>query len=198
MSHSPDKTHLSLAEVAASFERELERFEQLASTLVQQGVTSEKTLQRARVGLESCAECERVLAAKLGAFVEAMQAFQERQQRCMASVLESAHLIEARHKARQVLLERVAELGRRAGDVTVPMEKLGQDSADATRLLGSMQDIGAELDAVIAEAGVVVGAAHGDDWPDIARDVEALKQRLQAARNKLLLAQRRVAAGAPS
>jgi len=198
MSQSQKMAGRSLSEAAASFERELERFEQLASGLGQQGVTSEKTLQRARMALESCAECERALAAKLGAFVEAMQAFQQRQQRCMSSVLESAHRIEGRHKARQALLERVAELGRRAGDVTVPMEQLGQVGDDAARLLGSMKDIGEELDSVIAEAGVVAGAAESDEWLDIARDVEALKQRLQAARNKLLLTQRRVAARAPS
>src|SRR5688572_12315693 len=93
------KTQPSLAEAAAQFEAELERFEDLAAGLERQSVTSDKTLQRARQALEACAACEQTLAANLGAFVQAMQAFQERQQRCMVNVLESAKRIEQRHKA---------------------------------------------------------------------------------------------------
>jgi hypothetical protein len=192
------KTELSLAEAAALFEAELKHFEDLAAGLGRLGVNSDKTLQRARQGLEACAACEQTLAANLGAFVQAMQAFQERQQRCMVSVLESARRIEQRHKARQELLERVSQLGAQASGVTAPIEQLAESGADATKVLGSMEDVGKRLDAVIAEAAALASAAADDEWQDIARDVDTLKQQLQAARNKVLLTQRSVATRAPS
>jgi hypothetical protein len=198
MSDAEKKTEPSLAQVAALFEEELARFEDLAAGLGRLDVNSDKTLQRARQGLEACAACEQGLATNLGAFVQAMQAFQDRQQRCMASVLESAKHIEQRYKARQALLERVTQLGRQASGVTAPMEQLAESGADAAKVLGSMEDIGKRLDAVIAEASELASAAAKDEWQDIARDVDTLKQQLQAARNKVLLTQRSVASRAPS
>lgn len=198
MSDDTRRSGPSLAEAASEFEQELVRFEELAANLARLTVTSEKTLQRARQGLDACAESEQRLAGNLVAFGRAMQAFQERQQRCMNSVLDSAKRIEARHLARKELLGRVGALGQRANDVTGPMERLSQGGVGAAELMTSMKDIATQLESVIAEAGEVAGAAQQAEWLDIARDVDLLKQQLQAARNKVLLAQRDMANRMPS
>jgi hypothetical protein len=186
---------------ALALEDELLTFEELVNDLARLHVNSDKTLQRARQNLEACSEFEQKLAERLKAFAEAMQQMQMKQQGCMTAALEHAHRIQARNDARNVLLERVNALGLSARDINAPMNDLVIDDAgksDPTQVLAKIQHVGERLEAVIAEAAAVANAAKEGDWQDIARDADVLKQQLQSARNKVLVAQRNVAERAPS
>ncbi|HVJ16116.1 MAG TPA: hypothetical protein VM686_11825 [Polyangiaceae bacterium] len=186
---------------ALALENELRTFEELVEDLARLHVNSDKTLQRARQNLEACAEFEQKLAGRLKAFAEAMQQMQAKQQDCMKSALEHAQRIQQRNDARNALLERVNALGLRARDINAPMNELVADEAahgDANHVLAKIQDVGERLEAVIVEATAVASAAKEEDWQDIARDADVLKQQLQSARNKVLVAQRNVASRAPS
>ena len=190
-----------LTAAALALENELRTFEDLVDDLARLHVNSDKTLQRARQNLESCAEFEQKLAARLKAFAEAMQLMQAKQQECMKTALEHAQRIQQRNDARNALLERVNALGLRARDINAPMNELVTDEAahgDANHVLAKIQDVGERLEAVIAEAAAVATAAREEDWQDVARDADVLKQQLQSARNKVLVAQRNVASRAPS
>jgi hypothetical protein len=190
---------LTLASMA--LEAELRAFEEIVEELGRLNVNSEKTLQRARVSLEACSEFEQKLAGKLKDFAEAMQLMQTKQQECMKTALEHAQHIQARNDARNALLGRVNALGLRARDINAPMSELVADEAgqsDPTHVLQKIQDVGERLEAVIVEAAGVASAARDEDWQDIARDADVLKQQLQSARNKVLVAQRNVASRAPS
>lgn len=190
---------LTLASMA--LEGELRSFEEIVDELGRLNVNSEKTLQRARVSLEACSEFEQKLAGKLRDFAEAMQLMQAKQQECMKNALEHAQRIQARNDARNALLARVNALGLRARDINAPMSELVADEAgqsDAAHVLEKIQDVGERLEAVIVEASAVATAARDEDWQDIARDADVLKQQLQSARNKVLVAQRNVASRAPS
>ena len=134
-------------------------------------------------------------------FSEAMQRSQERQERAMKQALESAERIRLRHEARSQLLERVNALGERARDINEPMAALSADAGDpanAQEVLSSVKEVSVRLDQVIEEAAALAAAAREADWVDIGRDADVLKQQLQAARNKLQLAERSAAARAPS
>lgn len=189
-----------LAQAAASLENELRRYEETSAELEKISLTSDKTLQRARKVLEECAAHQEKLQILLPEFAEAMQAAQAKQQGCMDATQRGTLRIKERFEARMALLERVAALGQRAQEINGPvaavMEIEGERSpAD---LLKSLEEVSARTEAVIAEAGEVHAAAQTDDWQDIARDTDALKQQLQSARNKILVAQRSVAERAPS
>ena len=73
-----------------------------------------------------------------------------------------------------------------------------EENRSPMELLKSLEDVGALTEAVIAEADAVHKLAQDGDWQDIARDTDTLKQQLQSARNKVLVAQRNIAARAPS
>ena len=186
---------------ALALEDELRSFEELVTDLGRLHVNSDKTLQRARQNLEDCSAFEQKLAERLKAFAEAMQQMQTKQHDCMKTALEHAHRIQARNDARNVLLERVNALGLSARDINAPMNELVADedgTSDPSQVLAKIQRVGESLEAVIVEAAAVANAAREDDWLDIARDADALKQQLQSARNKVLVAQRNVASRAPS
>jgi hypothetical protein len=182
-----------LTAASQALEDELRTFEELVEELARLHVNSDKTLQRARHSLEACSEFEQKLAGRLRAFAEAMQLMQAKQQECMKTALEHAQRIQQRNDARNALLERVNALGLRARDINAPMNELVADEAshgDAAHVLARIQDVGERLEAVIAEAAAVACAAKEEDWQDIARDADVLKQQLQSARNKVLVAQR--------
>jgi len=199
MTNKKNEGPLTLA--AAALEKELGTFDELVGELGRLHVNSEKTLQRARQSLEACSEFEQKLAGRLRAFAEAMQLMQAKQQECMKLALEHAQRIQQRNEERNALLERVNALGLRARDINAPMSELVESEngqSDATRVLAKIQDVGERLEAVIVEAAAVATAARDEDWQDIARDADVLKQQLQSARNKVLVAQRNVASRAPS
>ena len=187
-----------LAAAAAALESELKRYEETSAELEKIALTSDKTLQRARKVLEECAEHQEKLAALLPELARAMQAAQARQQECMAVTARGTAHIKERFEDRMALLERVAALGQKAQDISVPVAAVGDGSGSPAELLRTLEEVGARTEAVIAEAASVHETAQSSDWQDIARDTDALRQQLQSARNKILVAQRNVAARAPS
>lgn len=189
-----------LAAAATALENELRRYEETSAELERITLTSEKTLQRARKVLEECAAHQEKLATLLPEFAQAMQAAQAKQQECMEATARGTMRIKERFEDRMALLERVAALGQKAQDINGPVAAVVDGTGERTpaELLKTLEEVGARTEAVIAEAASVHEAAEGADWQDIARDTDALKQQLQSARNKLLVAQRSVAARAPS
>ncbi|MFO0741922.1 MAG: hypothetical protein U0270_38855 [Labilithrix sp.] len=189
-----------LAAAAAALENELRRYEETSAELEKLALTSEKTLQRARKVLEECASHQEKLATLLPEFAQAMQAAQAKQQECMEVTARGTARIKERFEDRMALLERVAALGQKAQDINGPVAAVVETEGERTpaELLKALEEVGARTEAVIAEAASVHEAAEGADWQDIARDTDALRQQLQSARNKILVAQRNVAARAPS
>lgn len=189
-----------LAAAAAALESELRKYEETSAELEKITLTSEKTLQRARKVLEDCAAHQEKLATLLPEFAQAMQAAQAKQQECMDATARGTMRIKERFEDRMALLERVAALGQKAQDINGPVSAVVDGTGERTpaELLKTLEEVGARTEAVIAEAALVHEAAQGADWQDIARDTDALKQQLQSARNKILVAQRNVAARAPS
>lgn len=189
-----------LALAAAALENELRRYDETAADLEKMALTSDKTLQRARKVLEECAAHQERLSTLLPEFAQAMQIAQAKQQECMETTARATARIKERFENRMALLERVAALGQRAQEINGPVAAVmeGDGEKKPAELLKSLEEVSARTEAVIAEASEVHAAAQSGDWQDIARDTDALRQQLQSARNKILVAQRSVAERAPS
>jgi len=201
-----------LAMAASALESELRRYEETSTQLESLPLNSEKTLQRARKVLEECAAHQEALAVLLPAFAQAMQAAQNRQEKCMTVTAEGTQRIKVRFNERVALLERVAALGHRAQEIHQPIAELSAALSEPTNaeeaenqnrnqpavVLKSLEEVNARTEAVIEEAESVRKAATEAEWLDIARDAQTLKEQLQSARNKILVAQRNVASRAPS
>jgi hypothetical protein len=189
-----------LASAATALETEIRRYEETSAELDSLSLTSDKTLQRARKTLEECAAHQERLAVLLPAFAQAMGAAQAKQQACMDLTARATLKMKTRFEERMALLERVALLGQRAQEINEPVAAVleGGDDKSAPDLLRSLEEVGSRTEAVIAEADALHRSAQEGEWLDIARDADTLKQQLQSARNKVLIAQRNVASRAPS
>ena len=177
----------------------LERFEAQSGELGRQPINSEKSLQRARQGLEACAEHGTKLAESLRDFAVAMQEIQVAQQRCMELTSAATQRLQERQTQRATLQERLAQLGQNARDVGATVAPLPEPSeTSSTEVLATLKDVEVRLEAVIAEAAELNEVAQRDDWNDLQRDTQSLQHQLQALRNRLLLWQRKLSSVAPS
>jgi hypothetical protein len=178
---------------------DLQHFEQLSAELGRLVINSEKSLQRARKGLQECSEHEAKLAESLRGFASAMQSMQAMQQRCMEQTALVTERIKQRQEERVQLQQRMQLLAGSAREVSAPVDALPDGSNTVPgEALGPLQEVARRLESVIAEAAEVTALARSGDWTDLERDTHALEQQLQAARNRVLLGLRKLASDAPS
>jgi hypothetical protein len=75
---------------------------------------------------------------------------------------------------------------------------LPSDGPPPPQLLEALTQVIERTDEIVNEADLVAKDARAGDWSDIAKEADTLKQQVQAARNKVLQAQRKIAGSAPS
>jgi len=194
------KPETPLAKAAAALEGELLEYEKFVAEVKRMNLNTEKSMHRAKTLLEECAKGEQRMAERLQSFAAAMQEVQVRQQTCITEAVAAAQKIQERIQQRSALLERFSALGERARSLNEPVAALEakEDGANAQDLLKTLGEVASRVEAVVAEADTLGADAVTDDWQDIAREATTLKQQLQSARNKILVAQRDVAGRTPS
>jgi hypothetical protein len=194
------KIETPLAKAAAALEAELLEYEKFVSEVKRMSLNTEKSMHRAKDLLEHCAAGEHRMSERLQAFAAAMQDVQVRQQGCIAEAVAAAEKIQQRIQNRSSLLERFSALGERARSLNEPVAALEAKEGDANAqdLLKTLGEVAERTESVVAEAETLGADAVADDWQDIAREATTLKQQLQSARNKILVAQRDVAGRTPS
>jgi len=200
MSPPSKKIETPLAKAAAALEAELLEYEKFVSEVKRMNLTTDKAMHRAKDLLEQCAAGEQRMAERLQAFASAMQDVQVRQQACITGAVAAATLIQERVQNRSALLERFSALGDRARALNEPVALLEakEGEANAQDLLTTLSAVAAATETVVAEAEALGADAAAADWQDIAREATTLRQQLLSARNKILVAQRDVAARTPS
>jgi uncharacterized phage infection (PIP) family protein YhgE len=178
---------------------DLERFEKLSGELSRLAINSDKTLQRAARGLLECSEHEAKLAESLREFASAMQAMQASQQRCLEQTALATERVRQRQQQRAQLQERLQLLSENAGSIGNLASTLPESPNSASSdLLSHLQTVAERLELVITEAAEVCRLAHDDDWTDVERDTQSLKQQLLAAKNRVRLSLSKLAESAPS
>jgi len=165
-------------------------------------INSAKNLQRGRRLLEACSEHEQRLAGHLQTLASAIQATQTRIATCMEDTVDLANQVAQRAESRTLLLERLGGLGKRASEINQPaaaaVEAQTAGEADNVSLLATVTEVVARTEGLLEEAATVAKEAKDDDWSDIARDADGLRQQVQALRGKVLILQRGLAERAPS
>jgi len=192
-------TESPLLAAARALAEDVSRFEDLSLELSRLDINSEKSLQRARSGLEACSTHETKLAASLRGFAEAMQVVQESQRRSMDMTAEAAARLRKRQQERGELQQRLIELGARAREVSEPVAQLFSSPAEGSPdLLAPLAEVERRLDAVIDDAAAVCDLARQGDWTDFERETQSLREQLQALRNRVMLMRRKLSSDAPS
>src|SRR5258708_28298200 len=191
----------SLVVAAASLVDELRALDGLAEEAKHCRMRDERGLSRATCLLTDSVEYRARIEEKLRALVMEIEAARTHQQQSIQALLEVAHELDERSKERDTLLSRFGALGASAAQVSELAVKLGErksEGAGDQELLERLGDIRGQMDRVASEARALAEAAEVGGWAEIALQADAPRQEILAAQNKLAMAQRSVAARAPS
>lgn len=190
-----DKSPTSeLVAAAEALEAQLNRFESLADQFRNAPLNSEKSLERASKLLRDVAEQDQQLNASVSALVAAVTAARDRQQTQAESVNARAQELQQRAETFKTLLERYGALGQSAAELNQRMQEFAaqRSKSQATgeqnaELIGILDALDERMGQVADEAQAVTGLAEEQDFTDIGRQADSLRQQLLSARNKLSL-----------
>lgn len=189
-------TDKSLAEVADAMQQELKKFEQLAEGLQKAPVNSQKSLERCAKLLTDVAASDERLGAMVRDLVSVISSVRERQHAQADAIHKRALYIQERTEMFQKLMERYGELGKAAADLNQMAQGIQSEAKNANNAeqngtfvqgLQTLQDSMAKL----AEgAEILTNVARDQDFQDISRQADSLRQQLLATKNKVQLLQK--------
>jgi len=174
-----DKAVPELVRAAEALEEELVRLEVLSRAIQKLRLDSEKSIAKAAKELNEALAVPERLAAGLQGLAAAMQQMQQRQQAALEPLAASASEIQQRMARLGEHMQAFAALGKAAAEVTALLQAETDDQAT------QFERARAELSQIGDGARTLFEASRADGFPDVARDAEALKQRVVALRRKL-------------
>jgi hypothetical protein len=184
--HSSD--FLRCAEVV---EKEVRRLEELSRAACRIKLGTEKGIARAARELQQALEQQERLAVELRRFAEAMVEMQARQQAALDPLGSRAHEIQSRMTRLMEHMQRFGALGTEASEtanalreVTTPTEEM-PGASPGTRQAAALIGVDERFRTLLDEARSLAESAEQEEFPDIAREADALRQRLQSMRGRL-------------
>jgi hypothetical protein len=176
---------------AEAVEREVRRLEELARAACRIKLGTEKSIGRAARELQQTMAQQERLAAELGRFAETMGLMQARQQAALEPLTARALEIQARMQRLSEHMQRFGQLGVQASETAnalrdislLPSETPGasRGAHQAAALIG----VDERFKTLLDEARSLVESAEQEEFPDVAREADALRQRIQALRGRL-------------
>jgi inorganic triphosphatase YgiF len=168
-----------LVRAAEALESELLKLESLSRAVRKIHLNSERNITRAAKELTHAVSLEETLGAGLQGLAQAMTQMQARQQAALEPLAAFATEIQARMQRLSEHMQAYATLGAAASEVT----SLIQASAGDHGLV--LKDVNTLLGKIAEGARALLDIARADDFPDVVREADSLKQRVVALRKSL-------------
>lgn len=176
----PVKPAPEIVRVAEELEFEIAQLESIARAAKKARLDSEKNIAKAAGELSEAVTMPARLAERLQALSVAMARMQERQQAALEPLTVFAAAIQQRTLRLGQHMEAFATLGRAAGEVSAALASAMDAPDETTR--GAAD---ARLQEIADGARALFEAARDDDFPEIAREADVLKQRMASLRKRL-------------
>jgi hypothetical protein len=190
-----------LVAAAAAVDEELREYDDLAHEARRVTLDGEKSLARAAKVLAASTERQPRIQEKLQMLVAEIEAARSRQQASLDTLVEVSRALEARATDYDALMRRFAALGQAAQSIhglSADLTARKASGAPESELLDGLRTLEERMHDVAVDAEVLARDASDHVWPEIARQADAVRQQVLAAKNKLALAYKTVAARAPS
>jgi hypothetical protein len=173
-----DREPPELVRIALELEEGLARLEILSKATQKTRLDSEKNIARALKELGEALELPERLARGLVALGAELGRMQGRQQAALAPLAARASEIQTRRLKLDEHVQAFAELGRATAEATTAAQaERPSPEAIATLVAG--------LAAIADGAKRLFDAARSDDFPDLAREADALAKRVTHLRRRL-------------
>lgn len=186
-----------LTSAAQSLETELRRFEEAVEEARTIPLNSRKNLERSAKTLSEVASIDERLGQHVQTLAVSISAARERRQAQAELVNVRAKEIQARTEILQGLLLKYGELGQHAADLNGLMQQVAVHRQEAKtpeqheEVHATLQQLQERMGQVAQSAAALSQEASEQDFGDLARQTDGMRQQLLAARNKMnLLLQR--------
>ena len=197
MSKRQQSESSELVNAATAIEEELRKFESLAEEVRTGELRSQKHLEKMGKLLTQVADCDERMVANMRMLLSVLNGWRERQQALAAEVNERAQVLQERTKVYQSLMERFAQLGQEASSLSSHMHEIAGKTQQgepmkAEDIISSLQTMNDRMTQVAENAGKLASDAEAQDFLDVSRDAESLRQQLLSARNRANLLQQKL------
>jgi hypothetical protein len=172
---SPDP---EIVRAARSLEEELALLETISAAARKIRLTSDKGIKRAAAELAETLALPDRLAQRLAEVSAALTHMQERQQAALEPLAAFAVEVQRRAQLFAKHMESFAALGGAASEINAELAAGAGDRAAMTRAQAKLQEISDRARTLFEDA-------RADDFPEIAREADVLKQRMAALRQRL-------------
>lgn len=169
-----------LVRAALALDAELSKLEAISRTVRKIRLNSEKNIARAAKELNEALVLPERMGEGLQSLAAAMAQMQVRQQAALEPMAAFAAQIQQRMQRLTEHMQAFAALGQTAAEVTALIQA-GQ--SDHSLVLAEVET---QLSKLSDGARALFDAAQADDFPDLAREADALKQRTGSLRKRLL------------
>ena len=177
---------------AERVETEMSRLEALSRAACRVKLDTEKRITRAARDLQEAMAQQERLARELRVFGERMTQMQLRQQSAMNALGEQALELQKRVASLSEHMQRFQALGVKANEVARALRDLAPGAPGEANGAGSSEahavtplEIDARFRALVDETKSLVESARAADFPEVASESDALKQRLLAVGSRL-------------
>jgi hypothetical protein len=180
-----------LVGAAQAFDATLGRFAALADGLRKGTLDSQRNLERAAEALKQVAGCEEELQAHAQALMGALGAARDAQQAQAEAVRVRALEIQARGEELAKLMRGFEAIGKDAAALNASAQQLAarkrtpDEMVKDGELLAGLDELQERMTAVLVAGEKLSADARAADFEDLARKVEALRQQILAARNRI-------------
>lgn len=191
-----------LVSAAEAVEDDVRRLEELSGAARRIRLNTEKNIARAARELQETMEQQERLANGLRAFGRVMVEMQERQQAALEPLSARATEIQERMMRLSDHMQRFGALGVQASEVARLLQALpsveaaeNESAVEPAAQTSALIDVDARFTALVEEAKALAESAREEDFPEIFREADALKQKIHAMRGRLADLVRAQAAG---
>lgn len=188
----PRSAPSAFLQAAQDFDSALENFHRAAEATLRGPLYSARHLERAAGSLNQVAQCEQRLGLASKALSEAIQSAHQQQLDKTQKLTERAQAIAVRNAQFAQLMagykalgEAALTLNHEAAEILRKKKELGGGSPAA--LADELQGLLDKLTTVAGIAQELTETARGEDFEEIARQADSVRQQLLAARTKLSL-----------
>ncbi len=188
-----------LMEAAGGLDGSLKKFQSLVESVEKAPLTSQKGIERAAKMLQEIVDLEAQLETRVRDLVNAITHMREQQEAHARAAHARALELQSRTTLLQGLLERYGTLGQEASALNAELLSVeqqrraqpgeGSDKVAANALTPLIDRMG----NVAEQAASLTQDATAQDFDDVSRQADSLRQQLLSARNKLDLLHKKLA-----
>ena len=198
---NPSKAPSALLAAATALDEELRAYDDLAREAQRAKIDSERGLRQAIGIVQDSGHRNDRIQERLRVLVGEIENARVRQAESLSILLDTARTVQARAQEHEALMGRFSVLGESARNLNTLTKELSERraaGASETELLEGLNAIQMQMAAVVGEAEALTERAREQQWPEIARQADSVRQQVLSAKNKLALAHKAVASRAPS